>query len=168
MTVTAPQLRSAAALTAAVQGLACRVDTAEGRCVIAGAATDAQMCALAFRQFVIKGDWSDVGAPTCLAIDGVDPTTGFAAKPGERYLVSPLSPQATIAALREAGCVAPPFQAMVRGDDELAVSVVRLSRVGVDSPALEDPELDELSLEVFSTCLIAHLTGTTDVPTHHP
>ncbi|WP_084105988.1 hypothetical protein [Demequina sp. NBRC 110056] len=167
MTVTAPQLRSAAALVAAVPGIACRLTTADGARVVAGAADDAGLCGIGFRELVLEMAVSSADAPAgaarTLEVDGVDAATGLARTPGARYFVSPLPSRHTTDALRASDAVRPPYLAMVRGDEELGVSVVRVTRSGATAvPQEKDPDLDEVALAAFSSCLVAHLIATTD------
>ncbi|WP_297084296.1 hypothetical protein [uncultured Demequina sp.] len=165
MTVTEPQLRSAAALVAVVPGIVCRLTTAGGACMIAGSADDAEVCGTTFREMVIRGDASAASATERLDLDGVAPATGLAATPGARYFVSPLPSRQTTDALRECDAVTAPYFAMARADAELGVSVVRVSRAGtsLDRATNEsDPDLDEVALAAFSSCLVAHLIATTD------
>lgn len=171
MTVTDPQVRSAAALVAVVPDLVCRLTTAAGARIVAGAGDSAQVCGQAFRDLVVSGQATDAAH---LQMDGIDPRTGLAVTPGARWFVSPLPASHTTAALRDAQAVAPPYLAMVRGDQELGVSVVRVTRSGFAAPAPPasslpsgvlqdaDSDLDEIALAAFSSCLVAHLIATTD------
>jgi len=165
MTVTEPQLRSAAALVAAVPGIVCRLTTAGGARMVAGTADDAEVCGTTFREMVIRGDAEAARATERLDLEGVDPATGLAATPGARYFVSPLPSRPTTEALRACEAVAAPYFAMARADQELGVSVVRVSRAGAapDHASTDsDPDLDEAALAAFSSCLVAHLIATTD------
>ncbi|WP_084039348.1 hypothetical protein [Demequina sp. NBRC 110053] len=163
MSVTGPQLRSAAALAACVPGIVCRLTTAGGARVIAGAAEDAELCGEGFRELVMRGADAAAHGARSLEVDGVDAATGLARTPGARYFVSPLPSCHTADTLRASDAVRPPFLAMVRGDEELGVSVVRVTRSGAATvPHEHDPNLDEVALAAFSSCLVAHLIATTD------
>ncbi|WP_062071615.1 hypothetical protein [Demequina sediminicola] len=156
MTITAPQLRSAAALLAAVPGLACRLTLDEGDELVAGEHSDAQMCGHSFHDFIRERherlNVSD------LTIDGVDPATGLACHQGMRWFVSPMPASATVACLRDAGYTRAPWQALVRTDEDLGVSVVA---VRDQSGHASTAELDAVAVAAYGACLVEHLIVTT-------
>ncbi|WP_062078032.1 hypothetical protein [Demequina globuliformis] len=158
MTVTSPQLRSAAALLAAVPGLVARVTTADGETLIAGEDEQAQLCGDRFRALVLARHTAAESFATALVLDGVDPATGLARRDGVRWFVSPMPAKPTVACLRASGHTAAPLQALVRDDAELGLSVVAIrDQSGASSAAA----LDEAATAAYGACLVEHLLLTT-------
>lgn len=159
MTLTAPQLRSTAALVAAVPGLRARLADAAGTCLEVGPDGEGGLRAQAFHDMVRDAHArGEMVAAVEVAIDGLDPATGLVHHAGARWFVSPLPARHTIACLREAGHTRAPLQAMVRGDHELGVSVVRIADA---SGALDPAAIDDAATSARAACLVAHLVSTT-------
>ncbi|GIG53625.1 hypothetical protein [Demequina activiva] len=159
MTLTAPQLRSTAALVAAVPGLRARLADATGTCVEVGPDGDGHLRAQAFHDIVRDAHArGEVLAATELTVEGLDAATGLVHHAGARWFVSPLPARRTVACLRESGHTPAPLQAMVRGDDELGVSVVRIAD---RSGALDPAAIDAAAVSARAACLVAHLVSTT-------
>lgn len=161
MTVTSPQLRSAAALIAAVPGLVARVTTTAGDVLEVGTHEDAHLCSDAFRELVLERHDSPASFARALIIDGIDPATGLARRDGVRWFVSPMPAKPTVACLRASGHTSAPLQAMVRDDADLALSVVALRD---QSGAHTAAQLDEAATAAYGACLVEHLMLTTTYP----
>ena len=159
MTLTAPQLRSTAALVAAVPGIRARLADATGTCMEVGPDGDGHLRAQAFHDMVRDAHArGETLAATEVTVDGLDAATGLVHHAGARWFVSPLAARITVECLREAGHTRAPLQAMVRGDHELGVSVVRIADA---SGALHPAALDEAATSARAACLVAHLLSTT-------
>ena len=159
MTLTAPQLRSTAALVAAVPGIRARLADAAGACLEVGPDGEGRLRAQAFHDMVRDAHArGETLAATELTVDGFDPATGLVHHAGARWFVSPLPACHTVACLREAGHTRAPVQAMVRGDAELGVSVVRIADASGD---LAPTAIDEAAVGARAACLVAHLLSTT-------
>lgn len=162
MTVTAPYIRSAAALVAAVPGVAVHL-TLPDQTVIAGDSDDATMCGHTFRSLVIDQflDGSGLDHAT-LTIPNADHITGLISngrtgKAAARWFVSPLPAPMTVETLREAGHTKAPLQALVRADADLGVSVVAVrDQSGASTPT----ELDDAAVAASAACVVAHLLAT--------
>ncbi|WP_061961692.1 hypothetical protein [Demequina flava] len=158
MSVTSPQLRSAAALVAAVPGLVARVTTVDGDAIVVGAHEDAHLCSDAFRELVLEHHARSEDFARALMVDGIDPTTGFAHRDGVRWFVSPMPAKPTVACLRASGHTAAPLQALVRDDADLGLSVVALRD---QSGTHTSQQLDEAATAAYGACLVEHLVLTT-------
>lgn len=173
MTVTAVQIRSAAALMGAVPGLTARLtlpaaDAVAGSraavTVVAGAAPEATVCGHEFRQLVIARHLEGEGlAEAFLTLDEADTATGLIRRGAVRWFVSPLPAKLTVQTLREAGHTRAPLQAAVRADDTLGVSVVA---VRDQSHAATDGEMDDTAMAASAACLVTHLLTTSGLMSH--
>ncbi len=172
MTVTAVQIRSAAALMGAVPGLVARLtleaDAVSGQprdvSLVAGDAPDATMCGHGFRAMVLERHLEGEGLTGArLSLDHADPATGLIRRGGVRWFVSPLPAKLTVATLREAGHTRAPLQSVVRGDAALGLSVVA---VRDHRRATTDDELDAAATAASAVCLVAHLLTTSGLTAH--
>ncbi|WP_084099720.1 hypothetical protein [Demequina sp. NBRC 110051] len=172
MSVSAVQIRSAAALMGAVPGLVARLtlpaDAVAGTqrpvTLVAGDSPDATMCGHDFRAMVLERHLEGEGLDDAhLTLDHADPATGLIRRGGVRWFVSPLPAKLSVATLRDAGHTRAPLQSVVRGDDALGLSVVA---VRDQSRAATDDELDAAATAASAACLVAHLLTTSGLTAH--
>ncbi|WP_084078985.1 hypothetical protein [Demequina sp. NBRC 110057] len=164
MTVSAPQIRSAAALLGAVPGLTARLTVPGADAVVAGAADDATMCGHTFRSLVLERHLDGEGLEgATLHLDDADHATGLIARGAVRWFVTPLPAPLAVAALRDSGHTRAPLQSVVRADASLGVSVVAVRDQSGRVPA---GDLDEAAVAASAACLVAHLLTTSGLMSH--